>query len=215
MIRPVVNDEPRQQVIKTWTVSRWSERWQHWKQRFWHVGYAQLMHQLPVSRDAAVRILEVGCGRGDNLLRFAGHFANAQLVGLESVRSVANQAEEQIQRYQNRIDLYCSSYGQVGFPLISSFDVLLLPYQLSQTTTWQTQLDQAYRDLKPGGIIAVLDFYKDPIGLVQRRFLRQHGLPSALLPLLKERFVPLSVDVHRVYAGLWQYFSFVGIKPYI
>lgn len=215
MIRPIVNDRPRQREIKTWTVSRWSERWTHWKQRLGYVGYTQLMHQLPVSRDAAVRILEVGCGRGENLLRFAGHFANAQLVGLESVRSVVSQAEEQIQLYQNRIDLYCSSYEQTGFPIVSSFDVLLLPYQLSQTMAWQTQLDHAYRDLKPGGIIAVIDFYKDPMGLVQRRFFRQHRLANTLLPLLKERFAPLSVDVHNVYAGLWQYFSFVGIKPYV
>lgn len=214
MIRPVVKDEPVQQAIEERSLFTWSERWEAWVQRRWQMGYLQLMHQLPVSRDAAVRILEVGIGRGDNLLCFAKHFVNAQLVGLEATSSLSAKAQQQLRPYSNRVDVYRSIYAEAIAPIISSFDVLLLPYQLSQTAEWMVQLEQAYRDLKPGGIIAVLDFYKDPIGMIQRRFFPKHPLSDALLPTLNERFAPLSVDVSRAYMGLWQYFSFVGIKPY-
>lgn len=214
MIRPVVKDKPMQQISNSHMPFTWSERWDSWVQRRWQMGYLQLMHQLPVSRDAAVRILEVGSGRGDNLMRFARHFVNAQLVGLEALDALSAKAEQYVQPYSNRIDVYHSVYAKETTPVISSFDVLLLPYQLSKATNWSVQLERAYRDLKPGGIIAVLDFYKDPIGMVQRRFFPKHQLSDALLPTLKGRFAPLSMDIFRAYLGLWHYFSFIGIKPY-
>jgi S-adenosylmethionine-diacylgycerolhomoserine-N-methlytransferase len=76
-------------------------------------------------------------------------------------------------------------------------------------------VQQAYEDLKPGGLIVVLDFYAMPNKLLAKRFEKnQRVVHPQLLEELEDRFAPLSLDIYKAYFGLWQYFSFVGIKPY-
>ena len=127
MIKSVVRDKSNRQAI-SWGLHL-GQRWGAWTQSIWQLGYGQLLHQLPIARDAAVRILEIGCGRGDHLMRFAGHFVNAQLVGLEAALPTVVEAQQRTQPYSNRIDVYHSIYEGVGPPMMASFDVLLLPYQ--------------------------------------------------------------------------------------
>lgn len=196
--------------------SIWGTRWEALGRRLLYFGQSKLMHHLPVSRDAAVRILEVGCHEGHLLLQFAAYFANAHLVGVAYSKRIAAYAQQKAETYRNRIDVYPSEYGATDFPIKASFDVLLFSYQLSQSKqTWEAQLEQAYHDLKPGGLIAVVDFHSTALRGLQHRLQQKHrhGFNPQMLVHLQQQFRPLSVDVCSAYAGLWKYFFFVGMKP--
>ena len=209
MLRPALEDVTFVPAVDAAVPPLWERYW-------WYVGRSKLVHHLPVSRDAALRILEVGCGVGYNLAQFAEYFVNANLVGLEQASTALARAEQAVKPHQNRMDLYRSTYNAPLFEVGGSFDVLLFSYEFSNTTTtWQQQLDQAYRDLKPGGFIVVLDFHRMPFRWLRQR-LRQkhHQADEQLLPKLQQQFATLSTDVCRAYGGLWEYFFFVGIKPY-
>lgn len=175
-----------------------------------------LVHQLPVAREAAIRVLEVGCLGGYTLDQFAHHFVNAQLVGLEHSADWLEQTRTCLEAFEHRIDLLGTPYTKESFPIKESFDVLLFSYQLSKShVPWETQVQQAYEDLKPGGLMVVLDFHSVSNKLVTRQFKKnKRVVRTTLLEELQRRFAPLSLDIYKAYFGLWEYFSFVGIKPY-
>ncbi|MGH1335199.1 MAG: class I SAM-dependent methyltransferase [Aureispira sp.] len=177
---------------------------------------SNLVHDLPIAREAAIRVLEVGCLEGYILEQFASHFVNAQLVGLEPSSRWMDQTKNSLKSYQHRIDLLETPYTTSSFPTNNSFDVLLFSYQLSKSyIPWREQLQQAYDDLKPGGLIVVLDFHSISTKILTRRFKKNKRIVQPqLIEELERRFAPLSLDIYKAYFGIWRYFSFVGIKPY-
>ena len=177
---------------------------------------SDLVHQLPLAREAAIRVLEVGCLTGYTLQQFAEHFVNAQLVGLERSLPCLEQTKTILQPVEHRIDLMATPYTSASFPVKESFDVLLFSYQLSKSyVPWKEQVQQAYEDLKPGGLMVVLDFCAIPNTLLTKQFEKhQRVVQPQLLEELQRRFALLSLDEYKAYFGLWRYFSFVGIKPY-
>lgn len=177
---------------------------------------SNLVHDLPIAREAAIRVLEVGCSGGHTLEQFASHFVNAQLVGLERSSCRLKQTKTSLQSYQHRLDLLKAPYTPKSFPTKESFDVLLFSYQLSKSyIPWREQLQQAYDDLKPGGLIVVLDFHCISTKLLAKQFKKYKRIVEPqLIEELEDRFAPLSLDIYNAYFGIWKYFSFVGIKPY-
>ena len=191
-------------------------RLQALQQALIYLKRSNLVHDLPITREAAIRVLEVGCSGGHTLEQFANHFVNAQLVGLEHSSHRLKQTKTSLQAYQHRIDLLEAPYTAKSFPTKASFDVLLFSYQLSKSCIpWSAQLQQAYDDLKPGGLIVVLDFYCIPTKLLAKQFKKyKRVVQPQLVEELEDWFAPLSLDIYNAYFGIWKYFSFVGIKPY-
>lgn len=179
-------------------------------------GRTNLVHQLPIARDAAIRILEVGCGTGYNLEKFAAYYVNAQLVGMDVSEDMIELSKKKLAPYSNRIDLLSRAYGDTAFSTQNSFDVVVFSYALTMINPqWKELIDQAYKDIKPGGIIAVVDFHQTNNPIFKLHMKNNHvRMDAHLLPVLENKFSTLSSDVQRAYLGMWEYFSFVGIKSY-
>jgi len=179
-------------------------------------GRTNLVHELPIARDAAIRILEIGCGTGYNLEKFANYYVNAQLVGMDVSEDMIDLSKKKLAKYSNRIDLLPKAYGEDAFSRNSSFDVVVFSYALTMINPqWEELIEQAYKDIKPGGIIAVVDFHKSYNPIFKLHMKNNHvRMDGHLLPVLEDKFSTLSSDVQSAYLGMWHYFSFVGIKSY-
>lgn len=213
MIRAI---EEQNTLSKKETKLKHLTRLQAFQQALIYLKRSNLVYQLPLAREAAIRVLEVGCLAGYTLEQFANHFVNAQLVVLECSSPWLAQTRTSLDAYKHRIDLLEAPYTYQSFSTKSSFDVLLFSYQLSKSyVPWKNQLEQAYDDLKPGGLIVVLDFYTISTKLLTKQFDKhQRIVRPQLLTELESRFAVLSLDIYKAYFGLWKYFSFVGMKPF-
>lgn len=213
MIRAV---EEKDTLSEKEALQKAPSRLQSLQQALIYLKRSNLVHELPLAREAAIRVLEVGCLGGYTLEQFAHHFVNAQLVGLERSAHWLTKTRASLEDIKHRVDLLEAPYTAQSFPVKHSFDVLLFSYQLSKSyIPWREQLLQAYEDLKPGGLIVVLDFYSISTQLLAKHFEKhQRVAQPQLLEELQSHFAPLSLDIYKAYFGLWEYFSFVGIKPY-
>jgi len=178
-------------------------------------GRRALIRQLPFEADAPLRSLEVGCGTGFNLLQLARTFPAACLTGLDVSSDMIKRAKHQTRTYSDRIRLLQQPY-QAGSPCPGApFDLLLFSYSLTMINPqWEELLDQATRDLRPGGCVAVVDFHGSAHPWFKRHMARHHvRMDGHLLPALEARFQVRLAEVRPAYGGTWQYLLFVGYKP--
>lgn len=179
-------------------------------------GRNQLIHQLPVAHDAELSILEIGCGTGHNLSNFANYFTRSILVGVDVSEDMIALSRKKVHQHRNRVQLLSKPYNEHCFRETESFDIVVFSYALTMMNPhWPNLIEQAYKDIKPGGMIAVVDFHNTKNPLFKAHMKNNHvRMDGHLVPVLKEKFSTLSCDVQSAYLGLWEYFTFIGIKPY-
>lgn len=179
-------------------------------------GRSGLVHHLPIAQDAPINILEVGCGTGYNLSSFATYFSQATLTGIDVSEDMIALSRKKVAKYGDRVNLLSKTYGEDTFTEKEQFDVVLFSYALTMINPqWNSLIEQAYKDIKPGGLIAVVDFHDTPNALFKWHMKNNHvRMDSHLVPILEKHFSTLTCDVQNAYLGVWQYFTFVGIKPY-
>lgn len=179
-------------------------------------GRANLVHELPIAQEASIRVLEVGCGTGYNLQQFGSYFRNATLTGIDVSEDMIQHAQKKTQEFQDRVQLLQGCYTSNTFLNEAPFDVVVFSYALTMINPqWKELIELAYRDIRPGGIIAVVDFHDSKNQLFKAHMKNNHvRMDGHLLPVLATQFSTLSADIQMAYLGVWRYFSFVGIKPY-
>ena len=160
-------------------------------------------------------ILEVGCGTGHNLQRLARRYPQAQLIGVDVAKSMLQKARRQTQRWQDRVQLIQQAYGSEATPWAGQLDIVLFSYALTMINPqWPQLLEQAYADLRPGGLIGVVDFHDSVRPWFKRHMANHHvRMDGHLLPILEQRFLPVVQEVHSAYANTWQYMLYLGQKP--
>lgn len=175
-------------------------------------GRKRIVRELPFERDAAFKLLEVGCGTGYNLQRLARRFPKAHLTGMDLSGDMLRIARQNTQAFGDRVELIQAPYGQT--PLSFQPDVILFSYSLTMINPqWQDLLEEAYRDLPEGGIIAVADFHRSQFNWFKNHMANHHvRMDAHLLPVLQEQFTPLTEDVENAYLGVWEYLVYVGKK---
>jgi S-adenosylmethionine-diacylgycerolhomoserine-N-methlytransferase len=175
-------------------------------------GRHQIVREIPMEKDQAFTLLEVGCGTGYNLKRLAGHFTRAKLMGMDLSGDMLQIAKKSTAAFQDRVELIQAPYGQV--PLSCRPDVILFSYSLTMINPqWRELLERAVEDLPEGGIIAVSDFHDSRFSWFKNHMGRHHvRMDGHLLPLLEEQFEPLRSSVKNAYLGIWEYLLFVGRK---
>ena len=174
-------------------------------------GRQRLLHMLPFSRTERIQIMEIGSGTGYNLQRLAQKYPKAKLIGWDVSEDMIRVSEENLASVKNKLQLIIKPYG-FGENIGDKADIILFSYCLSMVNPhWQDLILHAQKDLKPDGIIAVVDFDQTPVGLY-RRFMRNNHveIQGQILPFLHQHFNPQKVSVHKAYGGFWQYFCFVG-----
>lgn len=155
------------------------------------------------------RIMEVGCGTGKNLELLAHYFPDAQILGVDLSDEMLEIARNK--RRDSHAKLLRKAYGTESAKE-EPFDLILLSYSLTMMgCEYRNIFDDLVNDLKPGGYIAVVDFYTSPFRWFRRWMELNHvDFGGTLLPLLKRNFEPVQTEINQAYLGLWSYFLFIG-----
>jgi len=97
---------------------------------------------------------------------------------------------------------------------LGQMDAVLFSYSLTMINPqWEELVRQAKADLKPGGMIAVADFYDSRFSWFKTHMGNNHvRMDGHLIPLLKQEFETLSHQVKPAYGGVWDYFVYLGRK---
>ncbi|MFM9947719.1 MAG: class I SAM-dependent methyltransferase [Saprospiraceae bacterium] len=176
-------------------------------------GRKRIIRELPVlEQKAALEVLEVGCGTGYNLKRLALQFPNARLTGMDVSADMLELSAKRTAQWADRITLLEQPYGEENISFQGKFDLILFSYSLTMINPqWAALIAQAEQDLKPGGVIAVVDFFDSPFPWFKRHMAKNHvRMEGHLLPVLESLFLPAKVEIHKAYAGVWQYLVFIG-----
>ena len=162
-------------------------------------------------------ILEVGCGTGKNLSLLAKRFRAATLTGVDLSTDMLDIATEKLSGYQKRIELLEQRYDA---PLCNDlgntqqYDLVLFSYALSMFNPgWELALAAAEQQLSENGRIAVVDFHYSRLKSFRHWMQFNHVvMEQQLLPALNAMLTAEVRETRAAYAGLWQYFLFIGKK---
>lgn len=175
-------------------------------------GRAELIRAI-AGHHSPSNLLEVGCGTGTNLSRLGNQFPKAALTGLDLSEDMLTRARRKTFRRGISVTLLQGCYDR---PLGSepAFDLIVFSYCLSMINPgWEQALDAALRDLRPGGLLGVVDFHDTRLAGFQRWMAFNHvRMEGHLLPHLNACCHPVVQTLRTAYGGGWRYFLFIGRK---
>jgi len=152
-------------------------------------------------------VLDVGCGTGHNFGALSAR--GSRLVGIESAPAMRRRAQARALRLPTDAPVVIDGrpYGtHADYEGVA--DRILFSYSLSMIPPFAAILDRAWRDLRLGGRIAVVDFL-DARPPVSGALERSHVfLGGARLDRLRALFPDHRVAVRS--ALLWRFFVFQG-----
>jgi S-adenosylmethionine-diacylgycerolhomoserine-N-methlytransferase len=175
-------------------------------------GRNQIIREIPLSPEGNWNILEVGCGTGYNLNNLAQRFPQAKLTGLDVSTDMVALSQKNTRAYGERVKVLAQPYTLGDTAWNAQLDLVLFSYSLTMINPqWKDLILQAKADLKPGGYIAVTDFYDSRNLWFKKHMANNHvRMDSHLSPLLSQEFKPVVNQVKSAYWGVWEYMLFVG-----
>lgn len=177
-------------------------------------GRKGIINALPLPSDASLNVLEVGCGTGINLALLAKRFPNAQIIGLDVSDDMLAKATKQTRAYRERVTLVKEPYGAGSQVAQQPLDLILCSYSLTMINPqWQEVVQKAKEDLKPGGLLAAVDFHRSDFGWFERHMGNNHvRMDGHLLPFFHQHFDTLMEKTPKAYGGVWEYLMYIGKK---
>ena len=177
-------------------------------------GRKTLLKLIPFSADAAIKIIEVGCGTGINLQTLAHQFPKAQIIGYDVSPNMINESKKKLDIFGDRVKLICAPYGADPHAESENADCILFSYCLTMVNPQYSELiERARTDLKQNGVIAVVDFYDSNSTLFKNWMAVNHvRMEQHLSPHLLRNFITEQSFTKKAYASLWRYFLFIGKK---
>jgi ubiquinone/menaquinone biosynthesis C-methylase UbiE len=103
------------------------------------------------------RLLDVGCGTGELLVRLAAKYPHAQLAGLDPVTEMLAVAR---QKLSDKVDLRVGWANELPWPA-ASFDVVVSCNMFHYITHPVHAVREMERVLRPGGRIVITDWCDD------------------------------------------------------
>ncbi|HQX45108.1 MAG: class I SAM-dependent methyltransferase [Saprospiraceae bacterium] len=175
-------------------------------------GRKRLLKEISLAYPDPSNILEIGCGTGYNLLNLAKAYPNASITGIDLSKEMLEVCNHQIQQNKLSIEIINEPYSKDRFE--NKFDLILCSYSLSMMGIHTTEiLEAAYHDLKQGGFFTAVDFHRSKFDFFTRHMKKNHiQMNGTLLEHLETFFPNHKSKVLNAYAGLWQYFTFTGLK---
>ncbi len=110
----------------------------------------ELVRRYPLPR--AARILDLGCGTGEIVLRLAEEFAEASVLGVDLHQPHLDVARERCRRHGRRIEFRRGDAFALELPE-RSFDLVLCRHMLQAVPEPWRVLEQIRRVAKPGGVV--------------------------------------------------------------
>ncbi|HKJ31685.1 MAG TPA: class I SAM-dependent methyltransferase [Balneolales bacterium] len=156
-------------------------------------------------------ILEVGCGTGKNLKVLTRDFPDSQITGIDISSAMLTKARNKVEL--SRVALKEDYYELETFDQ-RTFDLILFSYSLSMMNPgWDRAIANACEHLKPGGHIAVVDFFDSNFSWFKRWMGVNHvRMDGHLKGELRKYFDPVDDQVKKAYLGVWDYLLFIGKK---
>ncbi len=177
-------------------------------------GRHKIIQLLPTLLKKEVRILEIGCGTGYNMVKLAKKYKTAKITGLDVSADMIRIAGKNTEKYRNRVELIEAPYTFGDTKWNDSMDIILFSYALTMINPqWKELVAQAKTDLKEGGTIGVVDFYDSRFQWFKNHMGNHHvKMEGHILPVLEESFDTVNKEVRPAYGGVWHYFLYVGKK---
>lgn len=115
------------------------------------------------------RLLDVAGGTGDVSFRFLGRAPSARAVVCDMTESmlIAGRKRAEADHLADRLDWVVGDAMALPFES-NSFDVYTISFGIRNVTRIQDALNEAYRVLRPGGRLMVLEFSQIPNDLMQK-----------------------------------------------
>ena len=176
-------------------------------------GRRAILELLPFAHEEPFHLLEVGCGTGYNLARLAQLYPESQLTGMDVSADMLAIARKRMLGHRRTV-LLAQPYAPKFYSWTGKLDAVLFPYSLTMINPqWESLIIQAYKDLKPGGCIAVVDFHASRVPAFKRHMSGHHvRMDAHLLPILEANFKTEVRKVKSAWFGLWEYVVYVGVK---
>ncbi|HEY1083173.1 MAG TPA: class I SAM-dependent methyltransferase [Prosthecobacter sp.] len=176
-------------------------------------GRRKLIH-LAAQLSKPTRILEIGCGTGKNLVELARVFPQASIVGLDLSLDMLNQARPKLETFGSRVQLLHQAYEAPVAPSPHGFDLIVFSYSLSMINPGYDEVIRLCKDdLRPGGIVAVVDFHSSRWPWFRQWMGVNHvRMEGQVLEGLEKHFAPLTSLTRKGYGDLWRYLLFAGQK---
>ena len=149
-------------------------------------------------------ILEIGCGTGKNLLTLREFFPQANITGVDLSRHMLSVAQKKCLT-DSGIELQQARYDRPLEP--GKFDLILFSYALSMFNPgWEEAIRAAQNDLRPGGVIATVDFYNSKFSWFKTWMGKNHvRMDGHLPPELGEGMTILRDENRAALGGIWHY----------
>jgi len=114
-------------------------------------------------------VLEIGCGVGIDLIRFAQEGANT--VGVDLSQTAIDLAKKNFSHHDLKGDLHVMNGEALDFP-VDSFDVVYAHGVLQYTADPQKMVEESYRVLKSGGVLITMVYNRRGWLNVMSRFFK-------------------------------------------
>jgi len=177
-------------------------------------GRRGLIEAVAGEIECPARILEIGCGTGKNLVALASAFPEAKITGLDLSADMLDCARARIAPFADRIELLHRPYdGPVADEdEDGKFDLIVISYALSMINPgYDKVISLCRRDLREGGIIAVVDFHETRWTWFRKWMGVNHvRMEGQILARLDAGFEAVVRQIGEGYGGLWRYLTFVG-----
>jgi demethylmenaquinone methyltransferase/2-methoxy-6-polyprenyl-1,4-benzoquinol methylase len=120
---------------------------------------------------AGQRLLDVAGGTGDVSFRFLERAGDANAVVLDMTESMLVEGSKRAEAASlaERLDWVVGDAMALPFE-DNSFDVYTISFGIRNVTRPQEALDEAFRVLRPGGRLMVLEFSQIPVPLAQKAY---------------------------------------------
>lgn len=177
-------------------------------------GRRSVIQKCKAIHPKAERILEIGCGTGSNLRTLRNAFPTSQITGCDLSANMLQKASKKMGEHAGQIHLEEGDY--LDFPARpNTYHVILFSYILTMVPDqFDAIIEKAYRELQPGGLIAIVDFHSSPSPLFTQWMQKNHvRLNHQWDDNLKTKFASRVLKKRKAYAGVWNYFQFIGSKP--
>ena len=130
--------------------------------KYYLLGRDRLIDEMDVA--AGDNVLEIGCGTGRNIIVLGRKYPKANFFGLDASSAMLETAQAKIDaRRLKNLELKTALADDFAFDttfgLDRPFDAIFFSYSISMIPTWRESIDNALRNLKPGGRLYIVDFY--------------------------------------------------------
>jgi len=129
--------------------------------KYYLLGRDRLIDEMVVADGD--NVLEIGCGTGRNLVLLGKKRPKANLFGLDASSEMLVTAKEKIAKSGQKVEVRTALADDFAFDstfgLGEPFDVVFFSYSISMIPTWRESIDNALKNLKPDGVLYIVDFY--------------------------------------------------------